>query len=98
MSIKPNSVNFELQVSGPAHVFLNMLYAPGWQLTVNGVPEISYRANYLFQGFDVRAPGKYEFQLSYRPYAYMLLLSTPYLVLLFLMLWAIPRMLRKKKS
>jgi len=98
LSIKPNSINFELQVSGPAHVFLNMLYAPGWQLTVNGVPESSYRANYLFQGFDVRAPGKYEFQLSYRPYAYMLLLSTPYLVLLLLMLWVMPGILRKKKS
>ena len=95
--VSPNSVIFEVQVNEPAHVILNMLYAPGWQLTVNGVTQKSYQANYLFQGFDVQTAGKYEFQFAYRPYFQMLLLSIPYLVLLVLMLGVVLMMRTKKR-
>lgn len=97
LAVNPNSVTFEVQVNEPAHVILNMLYAPGWQLKVNGVTQKPYQANYLFQGFDVQTAGKYEFQFAYRPYIQMLLLSIPYLVLLVLMLGAVLMMRTKKR-
>jgi hypothetical protein len=86
LRVNPNSVSFEVLVNDPAHIILNMLYAPGWRLLVNGVAQKPYQANYLFQGFDVSAAGKYQFQFTYRPYAQILLLGVPYIVLLVLML------------
>jgi len=91
LRVDPNSVSFEVQVNDPAHIILNMLYAPGWHLLVNGVAQKQYQANYLFQGFDVSAAGKYQFQFIYRPYTEIFLLGVPYIVLLVLMLVALRR-------
>jgi len=96
--INPNSVTFELKVNAPAHVILNMLYAPGWNLTVNGQAEESYRANHIFQGIDVTAPGIYFLKYTYRPYAQMLLLSIPYVVAIMLLLAFMGSALLKSKS
>lgn len=98
LTVSPNSVRFEVQVNESAHVILNMLYAPGWRLTVNGVTQKPYQANYLFQGFDIQIAGRYEFQFKYRPYFQMLLLSIPYLVLFALMLGAVLMMHNKKRA
>lgn len=98
LAINPNSVTFELKVNGPAHVILNMLYAPGWNLTVNGEAKKAYQANYIFQGFDVTAPGIYFLKYTYRPYASMFLLSTPYIVSILLLLAFIVSGFLKSKS
>ena len=55
-----------------------MVYAPGWQLRINGAKETGYRANYLFQGFDVQSPGQYHIEFIYQPYLTVALLLAPY--------------------
>lgn len=98
LAINPNSVTFELKVNGPAHIILNMLYAPGWNLAVNGEAKKAYQANYIFQGIDVSAPGIYFLKYTYRPYASMLLLSIPYLVAIMLLLAFMGSALLNSKS
>jgi hypothetical protein len=75
-----------------------MLYAPGWNLAVNGEAKKAYQANYIFQGIDVSAPGIYFLKYTYRPYASMLLLSIPYVVAIMLLLAFMGSALLKSKS
>jgi len=44
----------------------------------------------------VSAAGKYQFQFTYRPYAQILLLGVPYIVLLVLILVALKRLSTRK--
>jgi len=89
LEVNPNNVRFKLDINAPAHLILNMLYAPGWSATINGKIQASYSANHLFQGVDLDAPGKYQVDFLYRPYLSIALLSAPYalLVLLCLIGW-----------
>ncbi|MCE7530721.1 YfhO family protein [Polynucleobacter sp. IMCC 29146] len=89
LEVNPNNVQFTIDVNAPTHIILNMLYAPGWRLTINGKIQASYSANHLFQGVDLDAPGKYQIDFHYRPYLSIALLSAPYalLALLCLITW-----------
>ena len=89
LEVNPNNVQFTIDVNAPAHIILNMLYAPGWSVTINGKIQASYSANHLFQGVDLDVPGKYQIDFHYRPYLTIALLSAPYalLVLLCLIGW-----------
>lgn len=81
LEVNPNNVQFTIDVNAPTHIVLNMLYAPGWSVTINGKIQPSYRANHLFQGVDLDTPGKYQIDFHYRPYLTIALLSTPYALL-----------------
>jgi len=89
LEVNPNNVQFTIDINAPAHIILNMLYAPGWSATINGKIQASYSANHLFQGVDLDAPGKYQVDFHYRPYLSIALLSSPYalLVLICLIGW-----------
>ena len=84
LRLNPNSVQFDINMNEPAHVILNMLYAPGWGLLVDGVEQKQYRANYIFQGIDILAPGKHQVNFLYRPYIEIFLLAMPYMIFLLL--------------
>lgn len=88
LQVNPNSVGFTLDVNAPAHIILNMLYAPGWKVAINGVEQQTYRANHIFQGIDIKTPGKYQIYFYYRPYLSIVLLAIPYLILLSLCLYS----------
>jgi hypothetical protein len=89
LEVNPNNVQFTIDINAPAHIILNMLYAPGWSVTINGKIQPSYSANHLFQGIDLNAAGHYQIDFRYRPYLSIALLSVPYalLVLLCLIGW-----------
>lgn len=87
LRVNPNSVEFTLDVNAPAHIILNMLYAPGWRVTINGAEYPLYRANHIFQGIDVKESGKYQIHFYYRPYLSIALMATPYAILLLLCLY-----------
>jgi hypothetical protein len=84
LEVNPNNVRFNIDITTPAHLILNMLYAPGWSILVNGVEHQPYRANHLFQGIDLNTAGQYQIDFRYRPYLTIVLLSVPYVLLLLL--------------
>jgi len=84
LAVNPNNVRLNIDVNAPAHLILNMLYAPGWSILVNGVEYRPYRANHLFQGIDLNAAGHYQIDFRYRPYLTIVLMSVPYVLLLLL--------------
>lgn len=88
LQVNPNSVAFTVEVNAPAHIILNMLYAPGWKVSIDGVEQQAYRVNHIFQGIDINAPGKYEIDFYYRPYLSMFLLLIPYAFLIGLSLYS----------
>ena len=84
LEVNPNNVQFTIDINAPAHIILNMLYAPGWSVTINGKIQTSYIANHLYQGIDLDDPGKYQVEFHYRPYLSIALLSAPYVLLVLL--------------
>ena len=46
---------------------LSEIHYPGWQATVNGLPQQIWPVNGLFRGIYLDRPGQYQIELRYRP-------------------------------
>ena len=62
----PNRVVVEAEVSEPSLLVLSEVWYPGWQVTVDGVRQISYRVNGILRGVYLD-PGAHVVTWQYRP-------------------------------
>ena len=76
LSYWPNALSFHYVASKPGWLMVTDRWAPGWKVTVNGVPQEVLGADFVFRAVKV-GPGDNFIQFRYRPWGwpYLLILS-----------------------
>jgi hypothetical protein len=82
-----DAINVIVDAPADGFVFLNEIFSPGWQVTVDGREAKLYKADYLFMGVLVEA-GRHVIDMKYLPSSYrtgkwVSLISTMLFALLF---------------
>jgi hypothetical protein len=70
-SYSATDATIETDDSSPGYLVLTDTFYPGWNATLDGQPQRTYRANYLFRGVPVPA-GHHTIAFSYRPLSFEL--------------------------
>jgi hypothetical protein len=70
-SYAPTEATVETDAPSPGYLILTDTFYPGWKASVDGSPQPTYRANYLFRGVPV-SPGHHIVTFEYRPLSFQL--------------------------
>lgn len=82
LNITPNTVNLRVETNSASYLVLNNTYAPGWKVSVNGVPTDIVNTNHIFQGVLLNKAGIYDVEFKYRPQTTIMFLLLPYFLLM----------------
>jgi uncharacterized membrane protein YfhO len=66
LNYPPNGVNIKTSQSGEGFLVLLDTWFPGWQVTVDGAPQLIYRANSFYRAIKL-GPGNHSIEFSYMP-------------------------------
>ena len=66
LSYPPNGVNIKTNQNGEGFLVLLDTWFPGWQVTVDGMPQPIYRANSFYRAVKL-GPGNHSIEFSYVP-------------------------------
>ncbi len=86
-------IEIETAISQPGRLVLSEIWYPGWQATVNGIPQPVEKVDGLLRGVSLVQPGTYQVTLTYHPQSvlwggWISMITTVLLIVgLFLALW-----------
>ena len=82
LHIEPNTALMQITTNGAALVVFNNVYAPGWQVYINGKSAKLIRTNRIFQGVFLNKAGNYDVAFKYQPIGTIVFILLPYIILL----------------
>lgn len=82
LEIVPNAARMSVATNAAAYLIFNDVYAPGWEVYLNGKPAEMLITNRVFKGVKLDSAGAYEVEFKYRPKSTIALILFPYSILL----------------
>ena len=82
LNLVPNAATMRVETNAAAYLIFNDVYAPGWEVYLNGEPAEMLITNRVFKGVVLDSAGAYEVEFKYQPKLMIALILLPYLVLL----------------
>lgn len=83
LNIEPNTARVRVTTNAPAYLVFNNVNHPGWDVYINGKKTELIRTNRIFQGVFLDGAGNYDVVFEFRPILTIVLISLPYIFLLF---------------
>ncbi|WP_018294662.1 YfhO family protein [Mariprofundus ferrooxydans] len=90
-TMNPNSIAINVTTNDSAFLVLNNTYHPGWRVFINGKAAEPAKVNRVFQGVFLKGSGNHNIEFKFQPTGLIILLATPYLLLIILTVFYIRR-------